>query len=257
MIPLDMTPYSFGGESVKEKAIVAFPLSMEMLFGLSRSEWILLLSDFDEKRFQAEQLLLSYHWRVMLFKGEADRKKKGMRDLQSINLMCYIHAKRAKHSSWRKYVFQNDVFMLKMEKGGEGKASVELMFYCFWAKICFQQILKYTFNFLCSSLTLFGFSNNHLLWWCCRQRNFYWESFQVKCEWKEKYNFLRLTINSDRTFSLTKWILWYASVVAKIPNRQALNRQFHVRSNWKFLHYSFNRTFSNQEHSTHRYEFSL
>lgn len=37
IIPLDMIPYSFGGESVKEKAIVAFPRSMEMLFGLSRS----------------------------------------------------------------------------------------------------------------------------------------------------------------------------------------------------------------------------
>lgn len=48
-LPSDITPYSFGGESVNEKAIVAFPLSMEMLFGLSRSVWTLLLSDFDEK----------------------------------------------------------------------------------------------------------------------------------------------------------------------------------------------------------------
>lgn len=48
--PPEIIPYSFCGESVKENAIVAFPLSLtEMLFGRSRSLWVLLLSDFDEK----------------------------------------------------------------------------------------------------------------------------------------------------------------------------------------------------------------
>lgn len=47
--PPEMIPYSFWGESVKENAIVAFPLSpTEMLFGRSRSLWML-LSDFVEK----------------------------------------------------------------------------------------------------------------------------------------------------------------------------------------------------------------
>lgn len=37
-LPLEMIPYSFGGESVNENAIVALPRSLtEMLFGLSRS----------------------------------------------------------------------------------------------------------------------------------------------------------------------------------------------------------------------------
>lgn len=47
--PPEMIPYSFWGESVKENAIVAFPLSpTEILFGRSRSLWVL-LSDFVEK----------------------------------------------------------------------------------------------------------------------------------------------------------------------------------------------------------------
>lgn len=46
-LPLDMTPYSFGGESVKEKAIVAFPRVSKMLFG--RSLCSARFSDLGEK----------------------------------------------------------------------------------------------------------------------------------------------------------------------------------------------------------------
>lgn len=46
-LPLEMTPYSFGGESVKENAIVAFPRVSKMLFG--RSLCSARFSDLGEK----------------------------------------------------------------------------------------------------------------------------------------------------------------------------------------------------------------
>lgn len=48
-LPLEIIPYSFGGESVKEKAIVAFPRSTVMLFGRSRSLCMFAASDFGLK----------------------------------------------------------------------------------------------------------------------------------------------------------------------------------------------------------------
>lgn len=50
-----------------------------------------------KKRFQVELLLLSYHWHEMLWNWPSMASINGnigWRDLQNINLMCYIHAKR-------------------------------------------------------------------------------------------------------------------------------------------------------------------
>lgn len=102
MVPLDMIPYSFGGESVKEKAIVAFPLSMEMLFGLSRSEWILLFSDFDEKTISG------WDWTafvvVSLTRAAVNGPAEG-KYLQNINLMCYTHESFSVGNLFQKWYF--------------------------------------------------------------------------------------------------------------------------------------------------------
>lgn len=93
-----MIPYSFCGESVKEKAIVAFPRSpTEMLLGLSRSEWLLLLSDFVEKIISGWTTFVVVSLTRDAAKSTIAEGKRGRRkDLQNINLMCYIHAKRGK-----------------------------------------------------------------------------------------------------------------------------------------------------------------
>lgn len=149
--PLDMIPYSFGGESVKEKAIVAFPLSMAMLFGRSRSLCVLMLSDFDEKTISGWITFVvvsltrdAAKWTII----EAGQNVNGARDLQNINLMCYIHAN---------------------EKSFYGK-SVSNMIFMWNGKRCWKHVL----------LTFFWFSNNHLLWRCCWQWNFWGKVFIFK-----------------------------------------------------------------------------
>jgi hypothetical protein len=87
---------------VKEKAIVAFPRSMDMLFGRSRSAWMLLFSDFDENTISGwiAFVVVSLTRDAALndsSNGERkrERRQRGReRNLQSINLMCYTHAKR-------------------------------------------------------------------------------------------------------------------------------------------------------------------
>lgn len=84
-----MIPYSFGGESVNENAIVALPRSLtEMLFGLSRSGWMKLFSDFGANT-TSDFVVVSLtrdaaKWTIIT---RWNGREFGY--LQSINFMCY------------------------------------------------------------------------------------------------------------------------------------------------------------------------
>lgn len=87
MLPLELIPYSFGGESVNEKAIVAFPLSTEMLFGRSRSLW-LFVSGFDGKAISGWIAFVV----VSLTRDAVEwivKSKKEQKIHKNIYLMCY------------------------------------------------------------------------------------------------------------------------------------------------------------------------
>lgn len=96
-IPLDMTPpYSFGGESVKENAIVALPRSSAMLFGRSRSPWMFPLSDFDEKTISDWIAFVVVSLTRDAVKWTRTEGGGGEKFTKNIKLMCYTHAERGK-----------------------------------------------------------------------------------------------------------------------------------------------------------------